>query len=107
MDRRAGRWPAPVVGRPADRGADPTGTSGFLLPALDQGRVTVEPVARRFYVEACSALDAAVSARSVRHGKQPGLNDTVAVARWSTSGVAGQRVLSRKDPRCRRSWPPR
>ncbi len=76
-----------------------TGTAGFLLPALEKAGVTVEPIARRFYVEACAALDAAVSARSVRHGNQPELNAAVAVARWSTSGDAGQRVLSRKDPR--------
>jgi hypothetical protein len=76
-----------------------TGTAGFLLPEFEQRRVNVETVARRFYVEACSALDAAVSARSVRHGNQPELNAAVAAARWSTSGDAGQRVLSRKDPR--------
>jgi phage terminase large subunit-like protein len=76
-----------------------TGTAAFLLPGLEQARVKVEPVARRFYVDACSALDAAVAARSVRHGNQPELNAAVAVARWSTSGEAGQRVLSRKDPR--------
>jgi hypothetical protein len=35
----------------------------------------------------------------VRHGNQPELNAAVDVARWSTSGDAGQRVLSRKDPR--------
>ena len=76
-----------------------TGTAGFLLPTLEQAGVTVETVARRFFVEACSALDAAVAARSVRHGNQLELNDAVAVARWSTSGDAGQRVLSRKDTR--------
>jgi phage terminase large subunit-like protein len=76
-----------------------TGTAGFLLPALDQAGVTPELVARRFYVDACSALDAAVSARALRHGNQPELNDAVAVARWSSSGEAAQQVLSRKDPR--------
>ncbi|WP_091944641.1 terminase large subunit [Trujillonella endophytica] len=76
-----------------------TGTAAFLLPALQSAGVTVETVSRRFYVEACAALDAAVSARTLRHGNQPELNDAVAVARWSTSGDAGQRVLSRKDPR--------
>ena len=35
----------------------------------------------------------------VRHGNQPELNAAVAVARWSTSGDAGHRVLSRRDPR--------
>src|SRR3954452_7907630 len=46
-----------------------TGTAGFLLPALDaQAGVAVETFARRRYVEACAALDAAVSARTVRHG---------------------------------------
>ena len=76
-----------------------TGTAGFLLPTLEQARVTVEPVTRRFYADACSALDAAVTARSVRHGNQPEMNAAVGVARWSTSGDAGQRVLSRKDAR--------
>jgi phage terminase large subunit-like protein len=76
-----------------------TGTAGFMLPTLEQARVKVEPVTRRFYADACSALDAAVSARSVRHGNQPELNAAVAVARWSSSGDAGHRVLSRKDPR--------
>jgi hypothetical protein len=72
-----------------------SGTAGFLLPALG----TVEPVARRFYADACSALDAAVAARKVRHGAHEPLDAAVAVARWSSSGEAGQRVLSRKDPR--------
>jgi hypothetical protein len=76
-----------------------TGTAGFLLPALEQARTPVVPVPRRFYADACSTLDAAVSARTVRHGNQPELNDAVAAARWSTSGDAGQRVLSRRDPR--------
>ncbi len=76
-----------------------TGTAGFLLPGLGQSGGALEPVARRFYADACSALDAAVSARSVRHGNQPALNTAVRAARWSTSGDAGQRVLSRKDPR--------
>ncbi len=59
----------------------------------------LEQVSRRFYADACSTLDAAVTARAVRHGNQPELNAAVAVARWSSSGDAGQRVLSRKDPR--------
>ncbi len=74
-----------------------TGTAGFLLPTL--GQTPVELVSRRFYADACSALDAAVKARSVRHGNQPELDAAVAVARWSVSGDAGQRVLSRKNPR--------
>ncbi len=76
-----------------------TGTVAFLLPALEQARVSLLPQPRRFYADACSALDAAVSARQVRHGNQPALTAAVAAARWSTSGDAGQRVLSRKDPR--------
>ncbi len=76
-----------------------TGTAAFLLPRLEQAGLKLEPVARRFYADACSTLDAAVSARSLRHGNQPELNAAVAVARWSSSGDAGQRVLSRKDPR--------
>ncbi len=76
-----------------------TGTAGFLLPALERAGVNVDPVARRFYADACSALDAAVTARRVRHGGQPELVAAVASARWSASGDAGQRVLSRKDPR--------
>ncbi|MGY2127465.1 hypothetical protein [Blastococcus sp. SYSU DS0617] len=75
-----------------------TGTAAFLLPALEQARVTVESIARRFYADACSALDAAVTARQVRHGNQPELN-AVDVARWSTSSETGHRVLSRKDSR--------
>lgn len=76
-----------------------TGTAGFLLPPLDTAGVPVATVTRRFYADACSALDAAVSARQIRHGNQPELNSAVAVARWSTSGDAGQRALSRRDPR--------
>lgn len=69
-----------------------TGTAGFLLP-----RLTAEAVSRRFFADACSTLDLAVSSRSVRHGNQPELNAAVSVARWSSSGEAGQRVLSRKN----------
>lgn len=76
-----------------------SGTAGFLLPNLVAAGVPVESVTRRFYVEACAALDAAVAARKVRHGDGPALNAAVAAARWLTSGEAGQRVLSRKDPR--------
>ncbi|HSP37108.1 MAG TPA: hypothetical protein VLR26_05095, partial [Frankiaceae bacterium] len=35
----------------------------------------------------------------LRHDDQPDLNAAVAAARWSPSGEAGQRLLSRKDPR--------
>lgn len=77
-----------------------TGTAAFLLPTLQQtGKVAVDPVPRRFYVDACAALEAAVTAGELRHGNQPELDAAVAVARWSTSGDAGQRVLSRRDPR--------
>jgi phage terminase large subunit-like protein len=76
-----------------------TGTAGFLLPNLEAAGAPVELVSRRFYADACSALDAAVTARKVRHGNGPALNAAVGAARWSTSGEAGQRVLSRKDPR--------
>lgn len=72
-----------------------TGTAAFLLPLLDGA----EGVSRRFFADACSSLDAAVTSRSLRHGNQTELNDAVAVARWSSIGEAGQRVLSRKDPR--------
>jgi phage terminase large subunit-like protein len=70
-----------------------TGTAAFLLPRL----VDAEPVPRRFFVDGCSTLDAAVQARTMRHGNQPELNAAVSAARWSTSGEAGQRVLSRKN----------
>jgi phage terminase large subunit-like protein len=73
-----------------------TGTAGFLLPELEAVRVVPELVTRRFYVEGCSALDAAIAARRVRHGNQPALNEAVAAAQWSTTGDTGQRVLSRK-----------
>lgn len=74
-----------------------TGTAGFLLPAL--GSAPVEMVSRRFYADACSALDAAVTAGTIRHGNQATLNEAVALAHWTLSGDADQRVLSRKDPR--------
>lgn len=76
-----------------------TGTAAFLLPALMAAGVPVEAVGRRFYVDACASLDAAVAARKLRHGNEPGLSTAVSAARWSTSGDAGQRVLSRRDPR--------
>ena len=75
-----------------------TGTAAFLVPQLQQTGVPVDAVQRRFYAEACAALDAAVTARQLRHSDRPPLNAAVDVARWSTSGEAGQRVLSRKDP---------
>jgi hypothetical protein len=76
-----------------------TGTAGFLIPALEQAGVRVDAVPRRFYVEACAALDVAVRSRMLRHGNQHELNDAVAAARWSSRGEAGERVLSRRDPR--------
>lgn len=72
-----------------------TGTAAFLLPKLP----AADEVPRRFYADACSTLEADVTAGAFRHGNQPELNASVAVARWSSSGDAGQRVLSRKDPR--------
>lgn len=75
-----------------------TGTAAFLLPTFAPS-TKVDQVPRRFYVEACATLDAAVTAGGLRHGNQPELDAAVAVARWSTSGDAGQRVLSRRDPR--------
>lgn len=71
-----------------------TGTAAFLLPRL----TGADPVSRRFYADACSTLDAAVTSRSLRHGNQRELNDATTAARWTSSGEAGQRVLSRKDP---------
>jgi len=88
----ASRWGGRVV-------VEASGTAGFLLPPLEAAGVPVDLVSRRFYADACSALDAAVAARKVRHGNGPALNAAVAAARWSSSGEAGQRVLSRKDPR--------
>ena len=76
-----------------------TGTAGFLIPTLEREGVPVEGVTRRFYADACSALDAAISSGQLRHGNQDRSNDAVAVARWSALGDAGQRVSSRKDPR--------
>lgn len=40
-----------------------TGTAGFLVRPLEQAGVKVETVQRRFHVEACASLDAAVTAR--------------------------------------------
>jgi hypothetical protein len=76
-----------------------TGTAAFLIPQLEQGGVPVDSVPRRFYAEACAALDAAVTARQLRHDDKLALNGAVDVARWSTSSTSGERVLSRKDPR--------
>jgi hypothetical protein len=67
-----------------------TGTAAFLLPRLE-----AETVSRRFFADGCSTLDAAVQARTLRHGNQPELNAAVSVARWSSAGAAGQRVQSR------------
>jgi len=72
-----------------------TGTAAFLLPHLPDA----QSVSRRFYVDACSTLDAGVTHRTLRHGNQSVLRNAVLAARWSTSGDAGARVLSRKDPR--------
>ena len=76
-----------------------TGTAAFLLPLLERAGVTVDSVPRRFFADACSTLDAAVTAGTVRHGNQSELTAAVTVARWPTSSDTGQRVLSRKDPR--------
>ncbi len=76
-----------------------SGTAAWLLPSLERAGVTVEQVPRRFYADACGSLDAAITARRVRHGGEPVLQDAVRVARWSTTSNAGTRVLSRKDPR--------
>lgn len=75
-----------------------TGTAAFLIPALQAAGVTVDSVARRFYADSCSTLDAAVTARTLRHGNQLELNAAAAAAQWSSSGDAGQRVLLRKNP---------
>ncbi len=74
-----------------------SGTDAFLLPDLRD--VTVDPVSRRFYSDACGALDAAVTARTIRHGDEPPVRAAVDVARWSAQADTGQRVLSRRDPR--------
>lgn len=72
-----------------------SGTAGFLIPLLDEART--EKVSRQTFVDSCATLDAAVTARTVRHGNQPELNAAVAVARWAMSGDS--RLLSRKDSR--------
>lgn len=87
-DELRSRWGGSLI-------VEQTGTAGFLLPRLENA----EPVSRRFFVDACSTLDAAVSSAGLRHGNQSELNGAVAAARWSASGDAGQRVLARKDPR--------
>jgi len=74
-----------------------SGTGAFLLPELRGA--TVDPVPRRFYADACGALDAAVTARTIRHGDEPPVRAAVDVARWSAQADTGQRVLSRRDPR--------
>lgn len=72
-----------------------TGTAAFLLPQLEGA----EGVTRRFYADACSTLESAVSARTVRHGDQLEINEAVAAARWKTMRDTGQRVMVRQDPR--------
>ena len=76
-----------------------TGTAGFLTQPLENAKVDVNLVPHRFYIDACANLDALISSRQLRHFNHADLNAAVAVARWSTSGEAGHRVLSRKDPR--------
>ncbi len=44
-----------------------TGTAGFLVPQLEGSGVRLELVSRHFYADACSALDAAISAGQIRH----------------------------------------
>lgn len=39
------------------------------------------------------------SAKVLADGDQPELTNAVVAARWSSRGEAGQRVMSRKDPR--------
>ena len=82
-----GNWGGRLLG-------EQTGTAAFLLPLI-----TAAPVSRRLFVDSCSTFDAAVTARTLRHGNQPELNAAVTAARWSSSGESGQRVLARKDPR--------
>ena len=72
------------------------GTAAFLAGPLERAGVTVDAVQRRFYVEACAALDAAVSARQLRHGNQDVLNAAVGAARWSTSRETRR---TRRSPR--------
>ena len=76
-----------------------TGTAAFLIPTLERARVKVLAVPHRFFTESCAALDAAVSSARLRHGGHEPLNAAVQVARWSSRGDAGERLLSRRDPR--------
>lgn len=95
VDWIAGRWRELSATYDGRLLIEQNGTAAFLIPTL----ASVEAVSRRFFVDACSTLEAAVTARSVQHGCQGELNAAVAAAHWSTSGESGQRVLSRKDPR--------
>jgi hypothetical protein len=72
-----------------------TGAAAFLLPRL----LGADPVSRAHFVDSGSTFDAAVNARTVRHGNQAPLNDAVALGQWASTGEAGRRVLVRKDPR--------
>jgi phage terminase large subunit-like protein len=76
-----------------------TGTAGFLIPALEAAGIRLELVARHFYADACSALDAAISGLQMRHSNHPDLNQAVAAARWYAGGETGHRIIVRKDPR--------
>jgi phage terminase large subunit-like protein len=75
------------------------GTAGFLIPALQAAGIRLELVQRHFYADACSALDAAINARRIRHSDDPNLNNAVAAARWYSVSETGQRLIIRKDPR--------
>jgi len=86
------RWRARVV-------VETGGTAGFLIAPAERAGVPVTGVSRQFYVDACGALDAAVTSRQLRHDGPAELAEAVSLARWSTSGEAGTRVLSRRNPR--------
>ncbi len=86
------RWRARVV-------IETGGTAGFLIAPMERAGVPVTGVSRQFFVDACGALDAAVTSRQLRHDGLAELAEAVSLARWSTSGEAGTRVLSRRNPR--------
>ncbi len=101
--RGVGRGPGRVrpvsLGRPADRGADRHRRVPAARPRAGAGdsRPEVPPVLRRRLLGAGRRGHRPAGAAG--GATNPSSPPQSAAARWSTSGDAGQRVLSRKDPR--------
>lgn len=49
------------------------------------------------FATACGKVEDLLSARAIRHGNQPELNDAVRAARWRSVGTSGERAFQLKD----------